>query len=93
MMKLSNMVKGLSEDSIAKSLIQYWEYDEGSVMFWRASSNFVYAFENKHEKYFLRFSYQQESSIEQIIDELAFMEYLRSNDYPCVAPVPSLNGM
>lgn len=92
MMKLSNMVRGLSEDTIAQSLIQHWEHDEGSLMFWRASSNFVYAFENKQEKYFLRFSYQQESSIEQITDELAFMEYLRSNDYPCVVSVVSVNG-
>lgn len=91
-MKLSNMVRGLSEDTIAQSLIQHWEHNEGSLMFWRASSNFVYAFENKQEKYFLRFSYQQESSIEQITDELAFMEYLRSNDYPCVVPVVSVNG-
>lgn len=92
MMKLSNMVQGLSEDAIAKSLIQHWEHDEGSLMFWRASSNFVYAFENKQKRYFLRFSYQQESSIEQITDELGFMKYLRSKSYPCVAPVLSVHG-
>ncbi|MEC0135178.1 MULTISPECIES: phosphotransferase [Paenibacillus] len=92
MMKLSNMVRGLASDAVAKSLIQNWEHDEGTLTFWRASSNFVYAFENKQEKYFLRFSYDQESSIEQITAELEFMEYLKSNDYPCVSPILSVNG-
>lgn len=64
----------------------------GTLMFWRASSNFVYAFENKQEKYFLRFSYDQENSIEQITAELEFMEYLKSNHYPCVSPILSVNG-
>lgn len=61
-------------------------------VFWRDSSNFVYAFENKQEKYFMRFSYGQESSIEQITAELEFMEYLKSNHYPCVSPILSVNG-
>ncbi|WP_138496001.1 phosphotransferase enzyme family protein [Paenibacillus pinistramenti] len=91
MMKLSNMVKGLASDAVAKSLIQNWEHDEGTLMFWRASSNFVYAFENKQEKYFLRFSYDQENSFEQITAELEFMKYLKSNHYPCVSPILSVN--
>lgn len=92
MMKLSNMVKGLASDAVAKSLIQNWEHDEGSLKFWRASSNFVYAFENNQEKYFLRFSFDQESTIEQIKAELEFMEYLKSNHYSCVSPILSVNG-
>lgn len=92
MMKLSNMVKGLASDAVAKSLIQNWEHDEGTLKFWRASSNFVYAFENKQEKYFLRFSFDQESSFEQIKAELDFMEYLKSNHYPCVYPILSKNS-
>ncbi|MGG0934985.1 phosphotransferase [Brevibacillus centrosporus] len=91
MMKLSNMVKGLASDAVAKSLIQNWEHDEGTLMFWRASSNFVYAFEHKQEKYFLRFSYDQENSFEQITAELEFMKYLKSNHYPCVSPILSVN--
>ncbi|MFB5266885.1 phosphotransferase enzyme family protein [Paenibacillus enshidis] len=92
MMKLGNMVKGLASDAVAKNLIQNWEYDEGSLKFWRASSNFVYAFEKNQEKYFLRFSFDQESAIEQIKAELEFMEYLKSNHYPCVSPILSVNG-
>lgn len=92
MMKLSNMVKGLASDAVAKSLIQNWKHDEGTLMFWRASSNFVYAFENKQEKYFLRFSYDEENSFEQITAELEFMRYLKSNHYPCVSPILSRSG-
>lgn len=73
MMKLSNMVKGLASDAVAKSLIQNWEHDEGSLKFWRASSNFVYAFRNNQEIFFLRFSFDQENSIEQMKAELEFM--------------------
>ncbi|MDQ0091377.1 Ser/Thr protein kinase RdoA (MazF antagonist) [Paenibacillus anaericanus] len=93
MMKLSNMIKGVDSDAVAKSLIQNWEHDEATLIFWRASSNFVYAFENKQEKYFLRFSFDQENSIEQIKAELDFMEYLKSNHYPCVSPILSVNGL
>jgi hypothetical protein len=32
-MKLSNMVKGLASDAVAKSLIQNWKHDEGTLMF------------------------------------------------------------
>ncbi|WP_046226130.1 phosphotransferase enzyme family protein [Paenibacillus dauci] len=92
MMKLSNMVKGLSGDAIAQELIQHWEHDESSLLFWRASSNFVYAFEHKQTRYFLRFSSDQEHSIRQITAELEYMEYLLSHNYPCVAPVRSVHG-
>ncbi|RLQ94530.1 phosphotransferase enzyme family protein [Falsibacillus albus] len=92
MMKLNTMDKGLASDVVAKSLIQNWEHDEGTLKFWRASSNFVYVFENNQEQYFLRFSLDQENSIGQIQAELEFMEYLESNRYPCVSPILSKNG-
>ena len=47
MMKLSDMVRSLSGDAAARHLIPYWKHDEGSLVFWRTSSNFVYAFEHK----------------------------------------------
>lgn len=92
MMKLSNMVKGLDGDHIAQQLIAYWEHDEGTLMFWRASSNFIYAFEHGQKRYFLRFSHSQKNSIEQVTAELEFMEHLRSHQYNCVAPVPSFRN-
>lgn len=92
MMELSTMKAGFSSLKVAESLLQNWEHDEGTLTFWRASSNFVCAFERLGEKYFLRFSSRKEKSLEQIEAELNFMEYLKSKKYPCVSPVASINN-
>lgn len=89
MMNLRNMITGLSSDTVAQRLIQLWEHDEGTLQFWRASSNFVYVFEHNHEKYFLRFAYEQENNMKNIIAELDFMNFLRSHEFPCVSPIAS----
>lgn len=92
MMNLGNMVRGLSSDIVAQSLIQFWEYDEGTLEVWRASSNFVYAFEHNQVQYFLRFSFDQDNSIDQIKAELEFLHYLQLNVFPSVTPIPSISG-
>ncbi|QUG41947.1 phosphotransferase [Psychrobacillus sp. INOP01] len=92
MMNLGNMVRGLSSDTVAQSLIQFWEYDEGTLEVWRASSNFVYAFERNQVQYFLRFCFDQDISIEQIKAELEFMQYLQLNEFPSVTPIYSKSG-
>jgi Ser/Thr protein kinase RdoA (MazF antagonist) len=86
------MVIGLASDSVAKGLIQCWEHDEGTLKFWRASSNFVYAFNHNNQRCFLRFSSEQENYIEQIYAELDFMQYLHRHSYPCAAPIFSKDG-
>ena len=45
MMDLGNMLRGVANDAFAQSLLQFWEYDVGTLRLWRASSNFVYVFE------------------------------------------------
>lgn len=91
MMDLGNMVRGVSSDAFAKALLQFWEHDEGTLELWRASSNFVYAFEYNQVQYFLRLSFDQDNSIEQIKAELEFMQYLQSNGFPTVTPIQSIN--
>lgn len=91
-MNLGNMVRGLASDAVAQRLVQCWEYDEGTLALWRASTNFVYAFEHKQIQYFLRVSFDQEKSIEQIKAELAFMQYLQLNGLPAVSPIHSISG-
>jgi Ser/Thr protein kinase RdoA (MazF antagonist) len=92
MMNLRNMVNGLVSDSISKRFVESWEHDEGTLKFWRASSNFVYVFERNENRYYLRFSFEQENSVEQIHEELNYMQYLIRHGYPSVVPVPSDNG-
>ncbi len=92
MMNLGNMVRGLANDTVAQNLIQFWEHDKDTLKVWRASSNFVYAFERNQVQYFLRFSSDQDNSIEQIEAELEFMHYLQRNKFPCVTSIPSISG-
>lgn len=92
MMKLTTMVRGLAGDKAARELIRNWEFDEGTLKFWRASSNFVYMFNRDGERYFLRFNFEEEHTAQQLTAELEFMQYLLKHEYPCVAPIPSVNG-
>ncbi|QFF97709.1 aminoglycoside phosphotransferase [Psychrobacillus glaciei] len=92
MMELSTMKAGFSSLEVAESLLQHWKHDEGTLIFWRASSNFVCAFERKGIRFFLRFSFEDENTLEQIKEELDFMEYLKKNNFPCVSPILSLNN-
>lgn len=91
-MDLGNMVRGVASDAVAQSLVKFWEYDEGTLKLWRASSNFVYAFERNQVQYFLRISFEQDNSIDQIIAELEFMQYLQLNGFPSVTPIRSISG-
>ncbi|WP_127487317.1 phosphotransferase enzyme family protein [Paenibacillus ehimensis] len=92
MMNLRNMVQGLEADAVALGLIAHWEHDQGTLQFWRASSTFVYAFKRKRKTYFLRFAFEQETPLGHIEAELEFMQYLRQHGFPCVIPLPSVNG-
>lgn len=92
MMKLTTMVRGLAGDKAARELIRNWEFDEGTLKFWRASSNFVYMFNRDGERYFLRFNFEEENTAQQLAAELEFMQYLLKHEYPCVVPISSVNG-
>jgi len=92
MMALKNMVRGLKNDSPAKQLIEFWDYDVGTLKFWRASSNFIYMFERNGERYFLRFIHEEDNAIENIQAEIDFLLYLIAEGYPAAAPVRSKHG-
>ncbi|ATP40763.1 aminoglycoside phosphotransferase [Solibacillus sp. R5-41] len=92
MMDLGNMVRGVASDAVAQRLVQFWEYDEGTLELWRASANFVYAFERNQDQYFLRFNFEQDKSIKQTKAELEFIQYLQLNGFPSITPIQSLSG-
>jgi len=93
MMSLGNMVRGLENNAPARELIQYWDHDVETLMFWRASSNFVYLFELNGKRHYLRFIHEEDNSTENIQAELDFMLYLLDKGYATVAPVRSKNGL
>ncbi len=92
MMNLCSMVVGLKSDDVANRFIRCWEHDEGTLRFWRASSNFVYVFTHHQKRYFLRFSFESDNTLEQISAELDFMDYVGQHGYASVSPIPSNNG-
>ncbi|NBD24388.1 phosphotransferase enzyme family protein [Paenibacillus glycinis] len=92
MMKLTNMLRGLQDDRPARKLMTRWEHDEGSLRYWRASSNFVYAFACEGRSRFLRFIHASDHSKPQIEAELDYVRYLAANGYPVAAPVMSADG-
>lgn len=92
MMKLTNMVRGTADDSAARQLLQCWEHDEGTLAFWRASSNFVYVFDKNGIRHYLRFICEEDNTVERMQAELDFVLYLIAGGYPAAAPVRSLNG-
>lgn len=92
MMKLKNMVLGLADDAPARQLLSLWTHDEGSLAYWRASSNFVYTFLRNGKRYFLRFVHEEDNNLNQTKAELDFLQYLIKHGYPAAAPVRSDNN-
>ena len=90
MMTLKNLI--VYTDVTANEFLKNWSYDPNTLKFWRGSSNYVYVFQFNGEKFFLRFSNEEDNSIEQITAELDFIEYLRDNHYPAIQPILSNNG-
>lgn len=90
MMKLSNMLRGREgNDAPARQLLSLWTHDEGTLDFWRASSNFVYTFSRDGNRHFLRFIHEEDNSIRNMEAELDFVRYLIDCGYPAAAPVRS----
>jgi len=92
MMLLTNLIKGLEHDAPAKLLIERWAHDEGTLTFWRASSNFVYHFERHGKRHWLRFIHETDKTVGRIQAELDFIRYALDRGYPTVAPVRSTSG-
>ncbi|MEK0315557.1 GNAT family N-acetyltransferase [Cohnella sp. 56] len=91
MMSLKNMVRGLEKDAVAQQFIQLWDHDAHTLKFWRASSNFVYTFERRGSRQFLRFVHETDNSLVRIQAELDYMRFLAASDYPTAAPVLSIH--
>jgi Ser/Thr protein kinase RdoA (MazF antagonist) len=77
---------------LAEQILESWDYDEGSVYYFRASANFLFIFKNKDQTYFLRFSDSSEKELSSIESEIEVLEYLREQAIRVALPVKSLNN-
>lgn len=80
---------------LAEMLVKNWEYDPLSLdmfNYYRISSNAVYPFKCNGKTRLLRFSPIEEKIKSNLIGELDFIRYLKSNGYPALCTVASKNN-
>ena len=91
-MKLRHL---FSNPALAEMLLKNWEYDETSLdlfQYFRISANAIYPFKKDGEVHFLRCCPTSEKTKDNIFAEIEFLNYLRSNQYNALEPIPSKNG-
>jgi len=92
MMKLMHL---FNNPDLAEMLLKNWEYDETSLdmfQYFRISANAIYPFKKDGEVHFLRCCPTSEKTKDNILAELEFVNYLRSNQYNALEPIPSTGG-
>ncbi|MGE8203617.1 phosphotransferase enzyme family protein [Heyndrickxia sp. NPDC080065] len=80
---------------LAEMLLKNWEFDKGSMdmfKYYRISSNAIYPFQFQGKTQLLRFSPTSEKCRDQILAELDFISYLRSEQYGVLETVLSKKG-
>ncbi|MBN2238216.1 MAG: phosphotransferase [Dehalococcoidales bacterium] len=81
MMKLRHL---FDNRDLAEMILKNWDYDKDKLdimQYYRISANAVYPFRKDGELAYLRFSPTDERSVETILAELEFLEYLESQGY------------
>lgn len=79
---------------LARMLVKNWAYDEDSeelFQYFRISANAIYPLRIQGEICYLRFSPISEKLEENVLAELAFLDYLRSQGYPAMEAVKSIS--
>lgn len=80
---------------LAELLINHWDYDPQSLelfQYFRISANAIYPIRIKGEVCFLRFSPVSEKQEENVLAELAFLNYLRHEGYSAMEAIHSRSG-
>lgn len=93
MLKLKYLFYNLD---LAEMVLKKWDFaadnlDEPLSHF-RTSANAIYTFVCNGQRYFLRIAPAEEKLRNNILGELEFIKYLRSNNYPALNPVVSGDG-
>jgi len=92
MMKLRYL---FNNPDLAEMLLKNWDYDQDSVGLFqnfRISANAVYSFLRDGGLYYLRFCPITEKRRENILAELAFINFLRGRKYPALEPMRCKSG-
>ena len=98
MMKLSTIrtvdstVDAYGSSPIAEQILKQWDYEQGSVRFFRSSANFVYRFLKEGKPCFLRFADTSERTRETIEAEIDILQWVAERGITVTSPLPSENG-
>jgi len=78
---------------LATFVVKNWEYENlDYFQYWRVSANAIYPFQNKDGICYLRMAPVGEKEENDIRAELEFLNYLKSEGFKAIEPVPSNNG-
>lgn len=80
---------------LARMLLKNWDYDgdsEDLFQYFRISANAIYPLRIQSEICYLRFSPVTEKREGNVLAELAFLDFLRSQGYPAMEAVRSKSG-
>ena len=78
--------------NLAEMILKNWDFDEGSIemfKYYRISSNAIYPFKCQGKTQLLRFASKTEKLKSNILAELDFISYLRTNHYGVLESVQS----
>lgn len=95
MLKLKHL---FNNKDLAYMILCNWEYDyidpesPKFLEYYRISANAVYWCKNKGETFFLRFAPADEKFKEDILGELEYIKYLKSNGYSAIETILSKHG-
>ncbi len=98
MMTLStmwNVDRTIREDGssvIAERILEQWDYDSGSIRFFRSSANFLYVLQREGTDHLLRFSDASERSREDVEADLDLLAWAAGEGIDVALPVPSSGG-
>ena len=98
MMTLStmwNVDRTIREDGsslIAERILEQWDYDSGSIRFFRSSANFLYVLQREGTDHLLRFSDASERSREDVEADLDLLAWVAGEGIDVALPVPSSGG-
>jgi hypothetical protein len=76
MWKVDSTVDTAGSSRLAERILEGWQYEAGSVRFFRSSANFLYTFQSDDKRYFLRFAASSERSRAAIEAEVDLVNWL-----------------
>src|SRR3954454_171690 len=87
--RVDSTIDGDGSSPLAREFAARWQYDPGTVRFFRSSANFVYRVRQDGAPCFLRFTPNSERERAAIETEIELLRWLNEAGLPVVRPIRS----